>query len=194
MKRDEIKKIFPDATDEQLKAVMDLNGADVEKEKGKATELKSELEKKNEAFEKLSAEFKTLEESNASAAEYKSKFEKLQNEVNEAKEKAEKERLAKEKADGIAARFGAVLGDKKFSHNAVKADYLRRFSEALGNKDFEGKSDAEIFHALTKDDSAAFEGVRAFELPGGSPQPSGDLTSSLGQMSMADYISARNKM
>ena len=33
MKREEIKAIFADATDEQLKAVMDLNGADVEKAK-----------------------------------------------------------------------------------------------------------------------------------------------------------------
>ena len=33
MKREEIKSIFADATDEQLKAVMDLNGADVEKAK-----------------------------------------------------------------------------------------------------------------------------------------------------------------
>ena len=31
MKREEIKSIFADATDEQLKTVMDLNGADVEK-------------------------------------------------------------------------------------------------------------------------------------------------------------------
>ena len=33
MKREEIKAIFADATAEQLKAVMDLNGADVEKAK-----------------------------------------------------------------------------------------------------------------------------------------------------------------
>ena len=31
MRREEIKSIFADATDEQLKAVMDLNGADVER-------------------------------------------------------------------------------------------------------------------------------------------------------------------
>ena len=35
MKREEIKTIFPDATDEQLKSVLDINGADVEKVKAK---------------------------------------------------------------------------------------------------------------------------------------------------------------
>ena len=53
MKREEIKTIFPDATDEQLKAVMDLNGADVEKVKGKVTALEAEIKEKKEAIKKL---------------------------------------------------------------------------------------------------------------------------------------------
>ena len=32
MKREEIKAIFAEATDEQLKKIMDLNGSDVERE------------------------------------------------------------------------------------------------------------------------------------------------------------------
>lgn len=50
MKREEIKAIFPDATDEQLKSVMDLNGADIEREKGKRQAIETELaDKKNRA-------------------------------------------------------------------------------------------------------------------------------------------------
>jgi len=46
MKREEIKAIFPDVTDEQLKSVMDLNGANAEKAKSKVTALESELKEK----------------------------------------------------------------------------------------------------------------------------------------------------
>jgi hypothetical protein len=53
MKREEIKAIFSDATDEQLKAVLDLNGADIEKAKGKATALEAELKEKKDALDSL---------------------------------------------------------------------------------------------------------------------------------------------
>ena len=51
MKREEIKAIFADATDEQLKAVMDLNGADVEKAKSKVTALEVEIKEKKADFD-----------------------------------------------------------------------------------------------------------------------------------------------
>ena len=60
MKREEIKAIFPDATDEQLKSVMDLNGADVEKSKSKVTALETELKEKKADFDKLNTEFEAL--------------------------------------------------------------------------------------------------------------------------------------
>lgn len=56
MKRDEIKAIFPDATDEQLKSVMDLNDADIEKAKAKTATLEAELKEQKDSYEKLTAE------------------------------------------------------------------------------------------------------------------------------------------
>ena len=165
MRREEIKSIFPDATDEQVKSVMDLNGKEVEKNK----KLETELKEKNEQLEKLNTEFEALKSSNAGAEEYKTKYEALVAE-NEAKAKqAEAERVAREKAEGYDKRFDAVVGDKKFSHDAVRADYRRKFESALAEKENEGKSDADIFHALTKDDAAAFAGVTAVKLQGGRP-------------------------
>ena len=108
-----------------------------------------------------------LTESSKNAEEFKEKFENLQKEIKEKEEKAEADRVAKEKADGIASRFDAVVGEKKFTHEAIREAYHKKFGEALENKDFEGKSDAEIFHELTKDDGAAFEGVTTIQLPGG---------------------------
>jgi hypothetical protein len=170
MKREEIKAIFADATDEQLKAVMDLNGADVEKAKSKVTALETELKEKKADFDKLNTEFEALKTANASGEDWKAKFEALQAE-NVAKEKqAEADRIAKEKAEGIDKRFDAVVGEKKFTHSAIRAEYRRQFETALSDKANEGKSDADVFHALTKDDATAFTGVTAVRLQGGRPQ------------------------
>ena len=170
MKREEIKTIFPDATDEQLKAVMDLNGTDVEKVKAKVTALEAEAKDKKEAFDKLNSEFEALKSANASGEDWKAKFEALQAE-NLAKEKqAEADRILAEKNADIEKRFTACVGDKKFSHEAIKADYLKRFSEALESEEYKGKGDADIFHSLTKDDATAFTGVTAVKLQGGTPQ------------------------
>jgi hypothetical protein len=43
MKREEIKAIFPDITDEQLDKVMSMHGAEIEKTKAKVTALETEL-------------------------------------------------------------------------------------------------------------------------------------------------------
>jgi hypothetical protein len=168
MKREEIKKIFPEATDEQLNSIMEINGADVEKVKAKLTATEAELKEKKEAFDNLNTELDNLKESNASAEDWKVKFEALQAE-NIAKERqAEVDRIAKEKSDNILSRFNGVVGDKKFTHEAVKADYLKKFGDALESKDYEGKSDEDIFRALTKDDASAFVGIQTVQLVGGN--------------------------
>ena len=170
MKREEIKAIFPDATDEQLDKIMSINGTDVEKVKAKVTALEAEAKEKKDAYDTLYTEVETLRTANAGAEDWKSKFEALQAN-NIAKEKQEEaDRIAKEKEDGILKRFESVVGDKEFNHPAIKADVLKRFSEALASQDNVGKSDADIFHALTKDDPAAFKGVTAVKLAGGTPK------------------------
>ena len=62
----------------------------------------------------------------------------------------------------IKARYDAACTDSagnplEWSHEAVKADYLKKFTEALEDEAYAGKSDKDIFHALTKDDGAAFK-------------------------------------
>ena len=169
MKREEIKSIFADATDEQLKSVMDLNGADVEKAKSKVTALETELKEKKADFDKLNTEFETLKTANASGEDWKAKFEALQAE-NVAKEKqAEADRILAEKTESINKRFEAVLGDKKFNHDAIREAYLKKIGDALESKEYEGQSDSDILPALTNDDKNAFEGVTAVKLAGGTP-------------------------
>ena len=186
MKREEIKSIFADATDEQLKAVMDLNGADVEKAKSKVTALETELKEKKADFDKLNTEFEALKTANASGEDWKAKFEALQAE-NVAKEKqAEADRILAEKNADIEKRFAECVGDKKFSHDAIKADYLKKFADALESEEYKGKGDVDIFHALTKDDATAFTGVTAVKLAGGRPTGTGNGYSSVKEIMNSD--------
>lgn len=165
MKREEIRSIFPDATDDQLKAVMDLNGGEVERNK----KLESELKEKNEQLDALNNEFENLKAANADVEEWKAKFEALQADVDAREKQAEADRILQEKTDSIKKRFEIAVGDKSFNHDAIRNDYLKKFEEALENAEFEGKSDTEIFHALTKDDHDAFKGATIVKLAGGRP-------------------------
>lgn len=144
-------------------------------ELGKKFVAKNDYNTRLEDIKSLKADKKSLEdkitelsEKAGSAEDYKSQLENLQLEIAEKEQKAEADRVAKEKAADIENRFGAAVGEKKFSHDAVRADYLKKFGEALDSEEYKGKSDADIFHLLTKDDSAAFENVTAFRLEGGT--------------------------
>jgi hypothetical protein len=193
MKREELKQIA-ELTDEQLDKIMAINGADVEKVKAKVTALEADLKEAKETIDKTNTEFEALKSSNAGAEEYKTKYEALVAE-NEAKAKqAEAERVAREKAEGLDKRFDVVVGDKKFSHDAIRADYRRKFENALAEKENEGKSDADIFHALTKDDASAFTGVTAVKLQGGRPMGANKYSSKEDIMSIKDGALRRAEM
>jgi uncharacterized protein YhaN len=178
MKREEIKAIFTDATDEQLKAVMDLNGADVEKAKSKITNLENELKEKKADFDNLNKQLDELKNSNATADEWKAKYEALQSDIDAKEKQAQAEKILAEKNENISKRFESVLGDKKFSHDAIREAYLKKFGDALESKEYEGQSDADILHALTKDDATAFVGVTPFRLAGGNNRGTGAKYSS----------------
>ena len=185
MKREELKQIA-ELTDEQLDKIMAINGADVEKAKSKDTALETELKEKKADFDKLNTEFEALKTANASGEDWKAKFEALQAE-NVAKEKqAEADRILAEKNADIEKRFAECVGDKKFSHDAIKADYLKKFADALESEEYKGKGDVDIFHALTKDDATAFTGVTAVKLQGGRPQGTGKYSSKEEIMAIKD--------
>lgn len=185
MKREELKAIA-ELTDEQLDKIMAINGADVEKVKAKVTALEADLKEAKETIDKTNTEFEALKSSNAGAEEYKTKYEALVAE-NEAKAKqAEADRILAEKTENISKRFDAVLGEKTFSHNAIKADYLKKFSEAVELEENKSLSDVQIFHNLTKDDATAFTGVTAVKLAGGKPTGTGTAYSSVKDIMNSD--------
>ena len=193
MKREEIKALFPDAPDDAIDKVMAIHGADLEKTKAKVTALETELKEKDEAFDNLNKEFETLKTNNANGEEYQSKYEALKAEIDAKEKQAEADRILKEKAEAIQKRFDACVGDKKFNHPAIQADFLKKFSEALEIEDNKSKSDADIFHELTKDDATAFANITHMRVPGGNPLPGG-TPKDLGNLPMHEYIAARKSM
>ena len=178
MKREDVAKIFEGATDEQISSILDINSADIGKAKGDYDKLKAKLGEAEQTVQTLTAEAETLKNSGADAEEWKTKFEALQNDIaqKEAAAKAEQEKADRE-AD-IESRYNAVCVDKdgkplEFTHEAIRAEYLRKFGEILSdidNTEYKGKSDADVFYALTKDDATAFKGVQpAVNLKGANP-------------------------
>lgn len=143
-------------------------GKEIAAEKTKREELETALSERDGSLAKITEELNTLKENNADAKEWQTKFDNLTKEIEKEKAQAAADKEAKEKADNIASRFKAVLGEKEFSHSAIEADYLKKFGDALDVAENQGKSDADIFHALTKDDGTAFKGVTAFKLEGGT--------------------------
>ena len=139
---------------------------EIEADKAKREKLETELKEKTESLESLTTEIDTLKTSGKNADEIQAKLDALIAEREAERTKAEADRLAKEKADNVLSRFNAVK--KKFKHNDIEQAYLKRFGDAIESKDFEGKSDAEIYHELTKDDDC-HEGVKAVHLAGGNP-------------------------
>lgn len=166
---------------------------EIEADKAKREKLETELKEKKESLDNLSKEFEDLKANNASAEEYKSKYEAVIAE-NEAKAKqAEADRILAEKTENINKRFEAVVGEKTFSHNAIKADYLKKFGEAIELEDNKSLSDEQIFHNLIKDDATAFTGVTAVKLQGGTPLGNGTkYTSKADIMAIKDRTERRN--
>lgn len=166
---------------------------EIEADKAKREKLETELKEKTESLDNLSKEFEDLKANNASAEEYKSKYEAVIAE-NEAKAKqAEADRILAEKTENINKRFEAVVGEKTFSHNAIKADYLKKFGEAIELEDNKALSDEQIFHNLIKDDATAFTGVTAVKLQGGKPLGNGTkYTSKADIMAIKDRTERRN--
>lgn len=161
MNKNEIANILNgvELTDAQVKALLDVNSADITKALNKQ---KEELANANEALKKAQETIATLEANKADV-------DALQKQIDQYKqaeaERAEAEKQAREEAE-LEERFSAVAGDKKFIHDMVREGVKRDFGAALKDRQNRGKGDAAIFEALTKD-----KGYFASQNPAGNPFP-----------------------
>lgn len=89
MKREDITKLFPDATKEQIDAIMAINGEDINKAKGELDTVKGQLAKAQADLDKAQKGDGKLQEALDQAAAYKNELDglKLANSLREMREK-----------------------------------------------------------------------------------------------------------
>lgn len=151
MKREDIKKFFPDATEEQLKGLLDINTADIGKAKGELETVKANLEKANGTLKEYETTIADLKKSAEGNEDFKKKFEDLEQRI--ADEKAEAEKKAKEEAEEAeySNRFKTVVGEQKWRDALTEKAVYAEFKTALQDEANKGKGDKDILAALTQD-------------------------------------------
>lgn len=151
MKREDIKKIFPDATEEQLKGLLDINTADIGRAKEDLETVKADLEKANGTLKEYETTIADMKKSTEGNEDFKKKFEDLEQRI--ADEKAEAEKKAKEEAEEAeySNRFKTVVGEQKWRDALTEKAVYAEFKTALQDEANKGKGDKDILAALTQD-------------------------------------------
>ena len=169
-------------------------------ELGKKFVAKADFNAKVEEVKTLKGEKKNLEDEvarlneNANGNEdVKKELEALKAKIDADAKQAEADRISREKAESDERLFNEAVGEKKFSHDAIKSHYFNLFRQDLAKEENKGKSAVDILHNLTKDDATAFTGVTAVKLAGGTPQGNGTkYTSKADIMAIKDRTERRN--
>ena len=82
MKREDITKLFPDATKDQIDQIMNLNGADISKAKGDAEKTKGDLDTYRADLETAQKRIKELEQAGNDLQAAKDRAAALETELN----------------------------------------------------------------------------------------------------------------
>ena len=151
MKREDIKKIFPDATEEQLKGLLDINTADIGKAKGELETVRADLEKANGTLKEYETTIADLKKSAEGNEDFKKKFEELEQRIADEKAEAEKKAKAEAEEAEYSNRFKTVVGEQKWRDALTDKAVYAEFKTALQDEANKGKGDKDVLAALTQD-------------------------------------------
>ena len=153
MKREEVRELIPDISDEVLGKLLDINSRDIGKAKGDADKYKDEITSLKQQITEKDTTISEMEKAKGDA-------EKIQAELDKYKQ-AEADRQAAEKAaeeDRILTEaVTTAIGDKEFVNDMTKNGYIAEVKKALADPANKGKGAAEIFESLTKDVEGIFK-------------------------------------
>lgn len=133
--------------------------------KGKLTEALNANNTLKEDIKKLKGDLEALKNSNATAEEYKKKFEELQDKI----EKDDKARKAEQEDKELTAAIEAVFGDKKFTSDYVRNGIIADMKTEIAKPENKGKGYTEIFDTLTKDKEGIFATENKMSMTGINP-------------------------
>ena len=123
MTREDVKKIFPDATDEQITSFLNQSNSDVAKEKAKAQKMKEDAEKAKVLEEELE-ELKKQNMSDAEKAELERQKEKA---ANEKKISDLESALATSQREALTGKITSIFANAGMQGNAY-AGAIKAFS------------------------------------------------------------------
>lgn len=121
--------------------------------KGKLDDALNKNKTLTDDIAKLNKDITDLKNSNATADDYKKKFEELQQKIEDDEKAAKAEAEDKALTDAITA----VFGDKKFTSDYVRNGIIADMKTEIAKVENKGKGYAEIFESLTKDKAGIFE-------------------------------------
>ena len=154
MKREDIKKQFPDATDEQISALLDINGTDIEDAKKNNVDPKTLKQLQDDA-----AAYKKLQEANLTDAE------KIQKALAEAE--ASKVDFAKKSNRLDVEKILVAAG-------LAEADYADLIDTLVSDDAEKSKTSATAFaNLVSKQKEAAIQKTKE-EMMDGTQTPGGD--------------------
>ena len=156
---DEQKSAIKKEFNENYKTIAEFNK--------KVDEIKTkdeELDAKGKAIDEMKTQIEALESDNAGIEDLKSKIADYEKAEQDRKDNAEKEK----KIEGLKARFSPLKGDKNYFNEYVENGIFEEFCKALDDEANTGKSDAEIYEALTKDKNIYANPNQVVDIPGAS--------------------------
>lgn len=171
MTRDDIKKHFPEATEEQIKGLLDINSHDIGKHKTAAETAQNELKTAKETIADLEKNAKDAAALQKTIDDYKAADEKRQADAKAAAERAE--RLGRfDKAHAEASK------DRKWLNDFTRDGIFAQFEKALTDDANKGKSDVQIYNSLINDEKGVKPGLFEAQVNGSmgsmGGNPSGD--------------------
>lgn len=168
MTREQVKNIFPDATDEQIDAILNANGADISKAKKGIEKLQEEIER----LKPFEAELEQLK--NASLTEQ----EKLQKQLEKAAE-AEK---------NFRKLTNRVTAEKIFvSAGLTEADYSELLESIVSDDAELTTKTANSFVNLLKAQKEATEKAIKEELMRNNPKPPAGTAGGTGEITKEQF-------
>lgn len=171
MTREDIKKHFPEATDEQISGLLDINSKDIGKHKKAAEDASAELKTAKDTIAELEKNKQDTAALQKTIDDYKAADEKRQADAKAAADRAD--RLGRfDKAHGEASK------DRKWLNDFTKDGVFSQFEKALTDEANKGKSDVDIYKSLVNDEKGVKPGLFEAQVSGGMSgmggNPSGD--------------------
>lgn len=152
MTRDDLKGIIEGITDEQLKAILDINSSDIGKAKGSLEAVQNKLDNAETKIGEYETKIGELEQSLGDAEALQKKIDDLQADID-ARKQADEAAAAE---NALKGRFNTVCGDAKFLNDFTRTGLYNEFKTALSDEANTGKSDKDIYEAITKDKDDIF--------------------------------------